>query len=550
MSLNKRGGTPLVVKSHKIKMIVGVIAFAIPMMIQGKTPESIRIGLESVYKDASVIQIKSEEPLAIGYFEGERWIKEGYLEASEVNVSLSSEAYYSYNEVYNDFEDASDALEVYDSEAVVAYIAPGTYKIYTTDDFAGENQVNNSGKQIVVKDTKGEVLLVSENGDQPLGFRGGYSAYDFPATGVGSSRLYRGVIEVVKGQSKGLTAVNQVNMEEYLYGVVPCEVSASWHTEALKAQAVAARSMATFQYSRFVSRGYNLVDTTTSQVYRGITAEHINTTQAVDATSGKIATYNGKVAETLYSASSGGYTADAKYVWGNSVPYLVAKPDPYEVNHSPWTRKITLKEIEKCVANAGKNIGTVEGVRINEYSQSGRVNSLTILGTKGEYTVTNENTRTFFSGTNEGSLMSRMYQFTPYTQVPGSNENVTIKPGANTAKVTVLTSDGSVELGLKDLWMETEDNYSKISDTVYIQTDKDLISSDEIISSTESTTTNTGGASVAKGAGMTVYGDLTIYGYGYGHGVGMSQYGAKGMAEAGFTYDEIITYYYEGVEIQ
>lgn len=550
MSLNKRGGTPLVVKSHKIKMIVGVIAFAIPMMIQGKTPESIRIGLESVYKDAAVIQIKSEEPLAIGYFEGEKWIKEGYLEASDVNVSLDSEAYYSYKEVYNDFEDASDALEVYDSQAVVAYIEPGMYKIYTTDDFAGDEQVSSNGKRIVVKDTKGEVLLVSENEEQPLGFRGGYGAYDFPATGVGSSRLYRGVIEVVKGQSKGLTAVNQVNMEEYLYGVVPCEVSASWHKEALKAQAVAARSMATFQYSRFLSRGYNLVDTTTSQVYRGITSEHINTTQAVDATRGEVATYNGKVAETVYSASSGGYTADAKYVWGNSVPYLVAKPDPYEVDHVPWTRKITLKEIERCVANAGKNIGTVEGVRIDEYSQSGRVNSLTILGTKGEYTVTKENTRTFFSGTNDGSLKSRMYQFTPYTQTPGSGGNITIKPGTSSSEVTLLTSEGSVKLDLEGLWMETEDTYSKIRDAVYIQTDKELINSDEIISSSGSTTTNTGGTYVPKGEGMTVYGDLTIYGYGYGHGVGMSQYGAKGMAEAGFTYDEIITYYYEGVEIQ
>ncbi|MEG0711537.1 MAG: SpoIID/LytB domain-containing protein, partial [Niameybacter sp.] len=79
----------------------------------------------------------------------------------------------------------------------------------------------------------------------------------------------------------------------------------SWHEEALKAQSVAARSMATFQYSRFLSRGYNLVDTTTSQVYRGITSEHDRTTAAVEATRGEVATYNGKVAETVYSASSG-----------------------------------------------------------------------------------------------------------------------------------------------------------------------------------------------------------------------------------------------------
>ncbi|MEG0713051.1 MAG: hypothetical protein RR448_12565, partial [Niameybacter sp.] len=205
------------INQQRIRNVVGISALVIPMIAQAKAPDSIRIGLESVYKDATTVQIKSEEPLAIGYFEGERWRKEGDLDTSEVTVSLDSQTYYNYQEVYGDFETAYDALEIYDQEAVVAYIEPGEYKIYTTDDFEADEVVVSNAKRINVKDTRGEVVLVSENDAYPLGFRGGYNQYDFPATGVGNSRIYRGVIEVVKGQSKGLTAVNQVDMEEYLY---------------------------------------------------------------------------------------------------------------------------------------------------------------------------------------------------------------------------------------------------------------------------------------------------------------------------------------------
>ncbi|MEG0580346.1 MAG: SpoIID/LytB domain-containing protein, partial [Niameybacter sp.] len=353
--------------------------------------------------------IASEDALEVGYFDGDKWIREGELLASQIDVTLAKQTYYSYDDSYSELEDAYDALKDCDDEAVVAYIEPGEYMIYTTDAYEGDAKVSTNANRITVADSAGEVILVSENTTSPLGFQGEYNKYDFPATGVGASRIYRGVVEIVKGQYKGITAVNRVDMEDYLYGVVPCEMAASWHEEALKAQSVAARSMATFQYTRFLARGYNLVDTTSSQVYRGITSESPKTTAAVDATSGEIATYNGKVAETVYSASSGGYTADPKYVWGNSVDYLKAKPDTYEskADHVPWTRTITTKELEACVADDGKNIGKVEGIRIESFTSSGRVKDLTILGTKGEYTVSKEDTRTFFGASNEGSLKSR-----------------------------------------------------------------------------------------------------------------------------------------------
>lgn len=537
---------------------MGIGVLVLPTVIYAKSPDSIRIGLESVYKDAYTIQIKSESPLAVGYFDEERWIQEGYLESEEINVTLANQIYYSYDEVYSDLEEAYAVLDAYDSEAVVAYVEPGEYKIYTTDDFEAQTKVHTNNNRIQIADSYGEILLISENNNSPLGFRGSYNTYDFPATGVGNSRIYRGVIEVVKGQYKGLTAVNQVDMEDYLYGVVPCEMSASWHGEALKAQAVAARSMATFQYNRFLSRGYNLVDTTTSQVYRGITAEDSRSNAAVDATSGEIATYNGKVAETVYSASSGGYTADSQYVWGNAVPYLKAKPDPYEsaANHVPWTRTITTKELEKCVANQGQNIGTVKGVRIEGYTTSGRAKALTILGTNGEYTVKNEATRTFFSGSNEGSLKSRMYKFTPYDEGNQVTPPVIQKPSQpeSSNKVNILTSDGAVTLDLEGLWIESDATFSKVEGEVYIQDQDSVTSSIELGIGDAADNTDRDldfkEDSITSEDATTVYGDITLYGMGYGHGVGMSQYGAKGMAEAGFDYEDIIMYYYDGVIIE
>ena len=544
-------------KLRYIKGIAGIGMVILPTIIYAKSPESIRIGLESVYKDAYTIQVKSEYPLEVGYFEEEEWIKEGYLDSEVVNVTLANQTYYSYDEVYSSLEEAYDVLDHYDSEAVVAYIEPGEYKIYTTDGFEGQNQVYMNENRIQMTDTYGDTLLISENENSPLGFRGSYGAYDFPATGVGDTRIYRGVIEVVRGQSKGLTAVNQVNMEDYLYGVVPCEMSASWHQEALKAQAVAARSIATFQYKRFLSRGYNLVDTTTSQVYRGVTAEDTRSNAAVDATRGEVATYNGTVAETVYSASSGGYTADAQYVWGNAIPYLKAKPDPYESeeNHVDWTRTITTEELERCVANQGQNIGKVEGIRIEGYTTSGRVKALTILGTDGEYTVKNEATRTFFSGTNEGSLKSRMYKLTPYDKgiqdgFPSMEQPPQIE---NSNEAYIMSSSNSTILDLDGLWIESETTVSKVQEEVYIQNGEGIINNIQMgktnrLGNDDDTRVFRNDELIAE-APMTVYGDITLYGRGYGHGVGMSQYGAKGMAEAGFNYEEIIRYYYDGVII-
>lgn len=129
---------------------------------------------------------------------------------------------------------------------------------------------------------------------------------------------YRGEIEVYR-DGKGLTAVNVVPLEEYLYGVVGIEMSPSWPLEALKAQAVVARTYALGKLSGIAGpgRGYDLLDTPAHQAYRGIGVEHPNSNAAVDATRGQVLTYQGGLAKTFYHAASGGHTENVENVWNS-----------------------------------------------------------------------------------------------------------------------------------------------------------------------------------------------------------------------------------------
>lgn len=521
-------------------LMIGCLTLHVPVKAS-VVPETIRIGLESVAKDVYEIQVNSEKDLVIGYFNGDRWYEEGEIDTNQIKISQPEDTYYKYDQIYYSFEDASKALEAYDPSAVVAYIEPGSYGIYTTDEFYDTEQVAYNKKRIVVKDDQGDAVLVSENDEVPLGFQGSYSKYNFPATGVGSGRMYRGVVEIVNGQYKGLTAVNVVTMEDYLYGVVNNEMGGLNPQEALRTQAVAARSMATYQYKRFLSRGYNLVDTTTSQVYKGITSEHVNTTAAVDDTKGEVAMYNGKVAETVYSASSGGHTANSKYVWGNEVGYLRGVADPFTTSKHDWERTITLQEIEKCLQGDGINIGRVQGVEITGWTPCGRVSGLRILGSSGDHLLTKEAPRTFFHDSKDGSLKSTMFKFTPYTTKSGSGTT----KATNTEKVYILSSEGTQQVNVEDTYAKGNETISLDGkDSVYIQT------KNGIVTLGDDSETSSGGSFDPSGEKTIVYGDITLYGKGFGHGVGMSQDGAINMAKQGYTYEDILKFYYPGVVIE
>lgn len=487
-------------------------------------PKTIRVGLRSAYRDKTSIEVKNTQ-LHIGHEENDRFEPQGRLISNTgFIIRPSHKQYYSGKEVFSTYNEAAFALIIHKEagiKATVAYSGPGNWKIYFEENLGTMEAVRGTGQEIMVQDGQGGDLLLCESRVSAPAFAGESNEHAFPLTQL-SKGTYRGWFEFVRRGST-ITAVNIVDYEDYLYGVIAAEMPASWNMEALKAQAVAARSMAIHQYNKYNQYGHNVCDTVYTQVYKGFSGEHPRTNQAVDETRGIVATYNGKIAETLFFSTSGGYTEDPANVWGNPIPYLKAIPDPYETDPEmkPWTRTISLGDIDQALASNKIQIGQARGMQINAYTPAGRVKELKIIGTLGSHQIEREAIRTFFSSTSQGSLRSRMF-------------TIDNAPAINRPRGLDLQDLQVYGGGSANYLLGANGKMKAAGDALVVEGAKGQ--------------TSYGLGQV--GGGQIAYGDLVISGKGYGHGVGMSQSGARGMAQAGYTYDQIIKYYYQGVELE
>jgi len=198
-------------------------------------------------------------------------------------------------------------------------------------------------------------------------------------------RRYRGAIELRRAPEGKLTAINELDVEQYLYGVLKMEVDAGWPAEALKAQAVAARTLALQSLGRFAAEGYDLRATTDSQVYGGINAEDPRTTAAVDATRDIIMTHTGRPIFAAYHSDSGGATESSEFVWGQPYPYLRGVPDPYGQDYPgrEWLSRIDIPTLEARLVRAGKPVPGIAGVAVTATSPSGRALTVRVTGASG-----------------------------------------------------------------------------------------------------------------------------------------------------------------------
>jgi SpoIID/LytB domain protein len=204
---------------------------------------------------------------------------------------------------------------------------------------------------------------------------------------------YHGVIELDPSGSGGMDVVNQVALDDYVASVVGSEIPARWPMEALKAQAVAART-----YAITTSAGGNLFDQyadARSQVYGGVASEDPRTEAATRATAGQVATYAGRPAVTYFFSTSGGRTEDGRHSWGfsASTPWLRSVPDPYD-GASPkhrWTIRMTPDAAGARLAGLVK--GRFLGIRVLRRGRSPRVITAQIVGTRGDTTVSGDTLR-------------------------------------------------------------------------------------------------------------------------------------------------------------
>lgn len=343
----------------------------------------------------------------------------------------------------------------------------------------------------------------------------------------GATRRYRGAMEF-RPDGAGVTAVNILPVEQYLYGVVPSEMPASWPAEALKAQAVACRSYAMTRLGTG-KNGYDLLATQGSQVYRGYGGESPAATRAVDETRGMIMTYQGRPVDAVFHSSDGGWTENSEDVWNGYVPYLRTKPDPYDQNdkYYNWTVTYTAAQLQQQLAKAGYKFSAVDDLNILAYTASGkRVKCLAVsgLGPGGQPLTVNigEPPDKSKADAVRFALGLKSALFT-MQKIMSSQTGTGSPPPGNTGGIPPANPAG---------------NTGTAPGVSGGQTPAVPGPPPGGQSSVGSQQPPAGGAKLVS---------VTFTGSGWGHGLGMSQYGARGMAGQGYNYQQILEYYYTGI---
>ena len=521
--------------------ILLALAFALAMPLQAMAytvPETVRVGLESVCKNAASASIGAGEIL-IGTEKNGRF-EEGGAVSSDAGftVRAASGSYIAMDEEMSCREALRMAEELSDAglDAYAAYLGGEDWTVYAA----------NSSMEEVERQTVASASRVSSfTGYQLSGDDSVLVPQDAVLMGTGkedtinlNGKRYRGMLTfAVAGSS--LTAINIIGLEEYLYGVVPAEMPQTYEREALKAQAVAARTYAMTKLGAHTGSGYQLCDTTACQVYNGYSGEAASATSAVDATAGEIACYNGQPIEAVFSASSGGYTENSENVWYNVVPYLRAVPEIAEYGDNTWTRTLTLSELDALLSKKGENIGSAEDIMITKLSGSGRVQELQIIGSKGKKTLTKEEIRTYFSAAC-GSLPGKMFTINGKGGDIGTYGDTTSVRQTQTATAGTLLA-AAQKNGIR---ARTEGDLSALNGRI-LEIDSSQGSGKTTVS------TNSTGSVISSVSISTISGNKFVFeGVGIGHGVGLSQNGAQAMAQRGYDYEEILHHYYTDITIE
>lgn len=504
-----------------------------PLKAYAKAQDYIRVGLESSYKQVQSLKIDNTA-VYISLSRGGSIVNHGEL-YSNYGFSLTVDnLYYAETDyTYESFNKASEQAALiagFSGNALCAY-KDSLWTVYMGG-YQSEQEalsaVNSGLARKVVYPSGSGVRL--EDGDGPIALftkENGYALLSTDNTVLLGNKEYRGYIEAGRYTGGVITAVNVIDVEDYLRSVVPSEMPSSWPIEALKAQTVAARSYTYTRMGIHSDSGYDLCDGIHCQVYNGYKNETESTNRAVDETAGLVALYQGEVINATFFSSSGGATDNSENVWANKLGYLRAVADPYDTTGKIWSRTFTLNEIDELLRVNNMNIGNAKTVAITEVSPLGRVQKLTITGSLGSKTLEKEDVRNFFSKASGGALESRYFTIGDMPIQTGYSSSLHIigkDLNSNLLKneIYVIDSKGDTSKASSDLYIEGINGKEKFTEGAY---------------ASSNTTASTGTS-------------FTINGRGWGHGVGLSQHGAKGMAESGFTFEEILKHFYTDIEIR
>jgi stage II sporulation protein D len=259
----------------------------------------------------------------------------------------------------------------------------------------------------------GDAILVTNEGGEPLVMSlpvtvkplkdgllvGGklYRRLSFSASSAVyvNNKPYRGLAELSVAD-KGILVVNQLPLEEYLVGLINCEISSAWPIDAVKAQAIIARTYAVNRKNARLTAPYHMESSVIDQVYDGCLIEDSRARRAVLETSGEVLTFGGAVIQAFYHSSCGGRTEDSGNVWGAALPYLKGVECQYCLTSpfsTAWEYKISLKDIEDRLRLGGHKVSGLYDIKPGAVNSRGRLKFVSLLGSKGSGTVTGDQFR-------------------------------------------------------------------------------------------------------------------------------------------------------------
>ncbi len=210
-----------------------------------------------------------------------------------------------------------------------------------------------------------------------------------------NGKSYRGWIELRKKKNGLLQVINELDVEEYLKGVVAAEIPHDWEVEALKAQAVASRTYALYRKQASGSRPYHILATVDSQVYGGRSEEHEAAARAVRETEGIVITYEGEIIPAFYHSSCGGHTENAFELWGIDASYLQGVDcDCQKISkYGQWEKRISLAQVVASLTRRGFRMNGIRDLRIDGVTAAGRVKQIAIRHPGGALSVPAEKFR-------------------------------------------------------------------------------------------------------------------------------------------------------------
>ncbi|HKC90435.1 MAG TPA: SpoIID/LytB domain-containing protein [Candidatus Limnocylindria bacterium] len=326
-----------------------------------------------------------------------------------------------------------------------------------------------------------------------------------------NGRVFRGTLELAKDDEGDMIVVNEVDTASYLASVIGSEEPSTWMPEALASQAIAARTYLATHLQRHDN--YDIEGDTRDQQYDGLAGEDRSTVRAVERTAGMVATYNGRPISALYSANAGGITEDSENVYANALPYLrsVASPGDEVAQASSWghtswqwTTEYTAPQLRAYLRPRGIDVGDPQRIELTQTTATGRVVSSRIVGSAGSTEIGKDASRYYFG------LRSTLFTVTVRPEEP---EFVAAN---NTDRIRQLEF-----LGAK-------------TDRPYYATVRDPDRSWTLR---------------ITGWLYRLPARFVFDGKGFGHGVGMSQWGAQGMALGGASAEDILRHYYQGIAI-